>query len=109
MVLAGTTGVPPPTRDDTSHFAAIAGRLRHTVAWTPGAGSRRPQRMDQALEIDRLHEVLLEPGLLGPTVVGDVAVACDRDHAQVVVVASQARAQLVAIHQRQPDVEQRER
>ena len=81
--------------------------------------ARRPRRAEQLveprqqqLELDRLDEVLVEAGVERALAVGAAAVAGQRDQARSPRVRGSARSaarELVAVHPRQADVEQRRR
>ena len=68
---------------------------------------RRDDRVDRR-QVHRLHQVVAEAGLRGASPIGLLAVAGDGDqaHAGEARKLPQARGQLVAVHHRQPDVEE---
>ena len=67
------------------------------------------QDRDQALDVDRLHEVPLEARGLGARAITRLAVAGDRDQARAGLAEArlEVRGELVAVHDRQADVDER--
>src|SRR5438270_2873536 len=80
------------------------------TAKPPGlrSGGGPGEQEDQGLEIDGLDQVMVEPRLAGPPSVLLMTVAGDGDDAGVpaAVLGPEHAGDLVAVHPRQPDVEQ---
>ena len=99
-----------PTSSDV-HAASIAAAAatRDQFGASPVVADVGDHAFDHA-QIDRLDQVVVEAGLLRAQLVARLAVAGDRhqpDPRQPRLVPD-AAGQLVAVHQRQPDVEQRD-
>ena len=101
--------LPVQTRYDGETIRRVGAGLRH-------AGPARHQRLaggvDQAsqfFQVNRLDQVAIESGLRGPLPVGHLAISGHGEQSNRVQLGklTQPPRQLVAVHQRQPNIDQR--
>src|SRR5690606_3237140 len=97
--------VTPTGQTACRQVELLAGHLLGPGAAADQAGQERLE----GARVDRLDHVLVEAGLERALAIAGLAVAGHRDQAQIVHARERAQAvgQLVAVHERQADVEQR--